>query len=100
MEATFVKDLPSSRTGAAQKLYALSEPYEVKDWDGNVEHVVSHVVVSAAVAMYTGAETYVFPANADGEVVDWAELDGSIRGGLDHEAAIDGFVASVEVASR
>lgn len=38
--------------------------------------------------MFSGPETYIFPANEDGKVVHWAELEGSFRGGLDHERAL------------
>jgi len=86
--ATFVRDL-SGFTGSA-KLYHVSPPIEQKDWDGEVEAVHSHVVVSATVALFSGPETYIFPANEDGQVVDWGELDGSFQGDLDHEAALRG----------
>lgn len=29
-----------------------------------------------------------FAASRDGEIIHWAEMDGSIRGELDHEAVI------------
>lgn len=93
MEATLVKDLPPSPTGAAQKLYKLSEPYEVKDWNGEVERTIEYLVVSAVSVLGT-PETYIFPADENGEVVDWGELPGSFKGGFDHERAIAGFVAS------
>lgn len=99
MEATLVKDLPRSPAGAAQKLYKLSEPYEVKSYDGTVERTIDHVVVSA-VGVLGEPETYVFPANEAGEVVAWGELPGSFRGALDHGAAIDGFLASHNAAAQ
>jgi hypothetical protein len=55
-----------------------------------------HVVVSAAVAAFSGPETYIFPADASGKVSDWGELEGSYRGGLDHAEAL--FGAGYEVA--
>ena len=69
----------TTRTGAAWRTYRLSEPL------GGYEYVV----VSAVVAMITGPETYIFGGNARGEIVEYAELDGSFRGGLDHEAALN-----------
>lgn len=77
-----IKDL-AGFTGAAA-LYELSDFIEVEGTD----EIFSHVVVSATVAPYTGPETYIFPANADGKVEDWGELPGSYRGGLDHEQAL------------
>lgn len=55
---------------------------ERKDFD------TSYVVTSAAVVPWGGPETYIFPANEEGEILGWSELPGSYRGGLDHEEAI------------
>lgn len=94
-DATFIRDLPRTASGAEQKLYRLSESRKVTDWDPTDGDAPSfdHVVTSA-VSAYSGPETYVFPANSDGEIVDWGELDGSFRGSFDHEKAIAGFVAA------
>lgn len=43
---------------------------------------------SAADVMFSGPETYIFPANEDSIVVHWGELEGSFKGGLDHERAL------------
>lgn len=72
-------------------LYELSEP--IVDYD---EGKHSHVIVSAVVAMYSGPETYIFPATADGEIVSWGELDGSFRGALDHNQALENAGYSVQ----
>ena len=85
--ATKIKRLEDF-TGEAW-LYRLSPPIIVKaDYDGGFNGEVEYIVVSATVALYSGAETYIFPANDKGEVVDWGELDGSYRGGLDHIKAL------------
>jgi hypothetical protein len=76
-----------SGVGAAWRLYALSEPL-----DGH-----SHVIVSANIVPYSGPETYIFGASTDGEIDDWCELDGSFRGGMDHEKALSN--AGYEVIS-
>ena len=50
-----------------------------------------YVIVSAADVMFSGPETYIFPAEKTGDVFDvaeWGELDGSFRGGLDHTKAL------------
>lgn len=78
--ARFVRTL-TGFTGDA-RLYELSEPHE-----GYGERADTHVVVSAVVT-YGGAETYIFPANADGEVTSWGEIPGSFKGALDHERAL------------
>jgi len=48
----------------------------------------THVIVSAVVAPFSGPETYIFGCDADGANVDYSELDGSYRGGLDHATAL------------
>jgi hypothetical protein len=72
MKARFIKQT-TSFCGAIQRLYRLE--------DG------SHVVVSALNAP-CGPETYIFEADAQGNITNWTELDGSFRGGLDHQAAL------------
>jgi hypothetical protein len=71
-------------TGDA-RLYRLSAP--LTDDAGNP---TEYVIVSATFALYSGPETYIFPANADGKVTNWGELPGSFQGCLDHEAALGG----------
>ena len=77
--ATMVKKLGGTWTGDA-RLYRLTPPLDD----------AAYVVVSATNAMFTGPETYIFPADASGEVIDWLELRGSFRGGLDHAEALSG----------
>jgi hypothetical protein len=67
-------------------LYSLSEPL-----DGH-----SFVVVSGANVPYSGPETYIFGADENGEIVDYGELPGSFRGGIDLDEALEG--AGYEVA--
>ena len=45
------------------------------------------VIVSAA-SVFGAYETYIFEADEAGEVTDWGELDGSFKGGLNHEQAL------------
>lgn len=84
-------------TGDA-RLFQLSEPMPW-DYDWETEQnkaLTSFVVVSAASMMFSGPETYIFPANEAGEVINWGELEGSYRGGLSHRAALlnAGYVIS------
>jgi hypothetical protein len=53
------------------------------------EHTTEYVVVSAVNAPYSGAETFIFPADEDGNVLSWAELEGSCRGDYTHEQALE-----------
>ena len=81
----------NSVSAATAFVYLLDPPMETAF--GTTEYVR----VSAASVMFSGPETYIFASDADGEVTDWAELDGSYRGGLDHEEALR--VAGYKVVS-
>lgn len=83
--ATLVKANLAGATGVAH-LYLLDPPLASGEY----------VRVSATVVPFSGAETYIFPADESGQVIDWGELDGSYRGGLDHAEALRG--AGYEVA--
>ena len=67
------------------RLYRLSKSVQ---WDDNGKKRRTRFVLVSAVIAYSGAETYLFPANKRGDVLDWGELGGSYRGGLSHEAAL------------
>ena len=82
--AKLVKDLSEDFRGEA-KLYELSEPMTY-GWDE--DKTTAHVIVSAVVAMFSGPETYIFPASPDGEIIEYGEMAGSYRGGLCHEKAL------------
>lgn len=87
--ATYIKDLERF-TGEA-KLYELSEEIKLYDWNDKLKGTTKFVVVSATNVLFSGFETYIFPANEDGNVTDWGELSGSYRGGLDHDVALNGL---------
>jgi len=94
-KATFIKTL-NGFTGDAS-LYRLSPKLKVEpSWEGDFEGEFEYVVVSATVAMFSGSETYIFPSDENGEVVDWGELEGSFRGALDHKEALAGAGYSLE----
>lgn len=66
------------------RLYALSEPVEFDSLS------VEYVVISAVVAQDSNEpETYIFPADTEGNVLSWLEMPGSFKGGLNHEKAIE-----------
>lgn len=81
--ATFVRDLEGFSGDA--RLFRLSEPVgydrDCDTWEFTKR--TEFVVVSAAI-VFGGPETYIFPANEDGEILNWAELGGSEQGILDH----------------
>lgn len=80
------------------RVFELSEPVAY-DYDWNTDEYKSStkfVVVSAASVMFSGAETYIFACDENGEVLNWMELEGSFKGGLDHERALQGAGFEVE----
>jgi hypothetical protein len=86
--ATLVKE-QMSPVGAVQKLYRLNEAVHWGgDYEGDEVGHSEYVLVSAVDAMFTGPETYIFPADAEGNVINWGELEGSYRGGYSHEEAL------------
>jgi hypothetical protein len=84
------------------RLFKLSEPVAYDyDYDtGEYKSTTEHVVVSAVRAMFSGPETYIFPADESGEVVNWCELEGSFKGGLDHQRALEGAGYEVVTGDR
>lgn len=85
--ATEIRRLDGWRGDA--RLYRLDPPMvEDRSRQGEDSRTHHHVIVSAVVAYYTGPETYIFPAMSDGSPVDFGELDGSMRGTLDHAEAL------------
>ena len=68
-------------------LYKLSEPVRYTTRPGN-EHYTDHVYVSSLDSLRM-RECYIFPADEDGKVLDWLELEGSMKGVLSHEHVLD-----------
>ena len=64
------------------RLYRLSEPH--KTYDGKE---YEYVIVSAAASAFA-YETYIFPSNEAGEIVDWGEMPGSEQGTQSHERVL------------
>lgn len=90
MIATYIKDQNDFQGDA--RLYRVDPPMKGERFDDDTDkyetatHV--YVIVSAVVAFGQGPETYIFPADAEGKVTNWGELDGSFKGGLDHARAL------------
>jgi hypothetical protein len=79
-------------------LYRLNPP--LKAYDGETEHEL--VVLSTARPMYPAtpslteadhgrsrSETFIFPANKKGEVIDWLELPGSQMDATSHQKVLE-----------
>lgn len=84
-KATYIKTM----TGAVgdMRLYKLDPSITDEDHDDKPV-TFQHVVVSAANVPFSGPETYIFGCDSQGNNIDFKELRGSFRGGLDHEAAL------------
>jgi hypothetical protein len=83
-KATFVRQV-NGFTGEA-RLYRLDPPLS-GDYSDE-QHSYEYVIVSATVVLFSGPETYIFPATEAGVITSWGELPGSFQGALDHEAAL------------
>ena len=107
---THVKDLE----GGHQKLWRLDAPAPIsifrrkqdsieieRDAAGDpitdtilVDHVLSSVRLPLCTAIQGYPETYIFPCDPDGNVLDWTELPGSAKGTTSHEEVMSSFLAS------
>ena len=95
MKAVFLRNLDGFPGHAS--LYKLDEEIGYcADWNepGKFAGYTRYVVVSATDVM-DGPETYIFPADEDGNVLDWQEMPGSYRGGLDHAEALRRMGATI-----
>jgi hypothetical protein len=86
--AKLITDLTNKFNGEAQ-LYRVDPPMVTVEYgpDGETELKHEYVIVSAVVA-FGKPETYIFPADEDGEIVSWSEMEGSFRGELDIPKAL------------
>ena len=85
--ATLIReDLPKFVGHAS--LYRIFPEVAYEDDDG-VMHTTNYVIVSA-VCDHLLYETFIFPADESGSVIDWGELDGSLRGTTSHQKALEG----------
>lgn len=98
--ATFITKVHPNARGD-MRLYKLNpameeEKYEWQEDDRNRTH--EYVVVSEVNAMFSGPETFIFPADEAGKITSWGELDGSFRGAKDHKRALQnaGYVVEGE----
>lgn len=86
-------------TGDA-RAYHVQPPVTYADFDGYnygsdeplPYKTTPFVIVSATDVWMSGPETYIFPAKRHGDeiaVIEYHELEGSFRGDLDHEQALN-----------
>jgi hypothetical protein len=86
--ATFIRQM---NWESDARLYRVVPPVSQTRWnpdsDQDETNTFDYVVVSASGFMGR-PETFIFPADKNGEVDNYYELDGSFRGALDHERAL------------
>lgn len=76
-QAELIKKMEEGFSGDA-RLYQVSPPLQG----------YRYVIVSAANTMGGPGETFIFPATADGKILSWGELPGSISGEMNHARAL------------
>lgn len=96
--AKLVKDgLPDFRGHAA--LYRCEPPMS-DDYGYDSEHkpTTYEYVIASSTHVLGQPETYLFGANADGEIVSWAELPGSRKGDVSHADVLGNAGYAAEAA--
>ena len=69
-------------------LYQVNPPMAASTWDGPDAPSKMHDFVVASSAHALGRpETYIFPANDKGKVLDWVQMEGSEQGIYSHDDA-------------
>lgn len=92
--ATFIKQMEDFRGDA--RLYKLSEAVSFRGGETTEYVIVSAVNALPFIFDDGGPETFIFPADEEGNVVSWLEMEGSFKGGLDHTRALAGLGYTVE----
>jgi len=81
----FIKDLSERFSGKAH-LFRVDPPVEYVAAQDEAGYA-SYVVASATMVPLRGPATLIFPANEEGELLDWGEIGGK-RGTLDIDAVM------------
>lgn len=83
--AKLIKDNLKGFNGHAA-FYQVNPPMTAVSWDDEPGEKHEFVVVSSA-NVEGRDETYIFPANKKGEIVDWSQMKGSDKDIYSHDAA-------------
>lgn len=86
--AIFIRQLTYGWSGDA-RLFRLDPPLAEHRFDSAVVFY-QYVIVSGVNVMFSGNETFIFPAFENGEPVSFDELEGSFKGDIDHALALRG----------
>jgi len=95
-KATKIKKMENF--GGNAVLYRLNEPIDYPRFVfRGQKQTTEYVIVSSVIAFDHGDyETFIFPSDENGEILSWTELEGSYRGGFDHEKALNNAGYSVD----
>jgi len=87
--ATLVKAVIGWQGDAS--LYKLSKPatFSLFNDDDEYEERETEYVIVSAVNNHLAHETYIFPAYDNATPISMSEMEGSYKGGTDHEAALN-----------
>ena len=64
-------------------LFSVEPPMEYIPEYNEPPKLTEYVIVSGVNAFGSGPETFIFPADKDGNILSWGELDGSFQGDID-----------------
>lgn len=94
----FIRDLDTAEWRNA-RLYRLAKPVPYRGYgedDSSATARTTDMVIVSAITINLGsdihAETYIFPADNDGNRLTWTELPGSFQGACDFERALRGLL--------
>lgn len=99
MEAILVEENLDGFAGEAN-LYKLDKTIVISDYD-DTETKFEYVIVSKVEIPFPvekvdfdieTKETYIFPASEDGDVINWTELPGSLKGDISHDYVLEKFL--------
>lgn len=98
-KATKIEKMENFRGNAV--LYRLNEPIEYPRFVfRGQKQTTEYVIVSSVIAFdHEDYETFIFPSDENGQILDWVELEGSYRGGFDHEKALNNAGYSLDLKS-
>lgn len=98
--ATYVRD--KKRFQGRASLYHVNPPigYDMDYDTDEYQSKTDFVIVSTVVAPFSGLETFIFPADKNGEITSWGELDGSQRGTSSHREVLEAAGYTLDLGIR
>ena len=78
-----------------RRVVSLTRPGTAYQATWHVEGPRPRYVVTSAAVWLCEPETYVYPCDEHGTITAWDEQPGSFKGALDHNRAIEGYLAAL-----